>query len=111
MSVLEAGMLICFGASWPFAIAKTVRTKTVHGKSRMFLGLILTGYGLGVLHKYYHNPDLVMFLYVFNFLMVLTEFILCFVYARSTEGTVLDDDEVVDEMFDDPVLLQEGRHR
>lgn len=100
MSLLEAGMLVCFGASWPFAIAKTVRTKTVHGKSRMFLGLILTGYGLGVLHKYFHSPDKVMFLYVFNFLMVLTEFVLCFVYANRPDVKVLDDEESLDEMFE-----------
>ena len=27
MSFYEAGMLICFGASWPFAVMKTFKTK------------------------------------------------------------------------------------
>ena len=33
---LEAAMLICFGASWPFAIIKTVRAKNPAGKSYLF---------------------------------------------------------------------------
>ena len=37
MSIFEAGMLICFGASWPFAVMKTYKTKSVKGKSRLFL--------------------------------------------------------------------------
>ncbi len=80
MSVLEAGMIICFGASWPVAILKTLRTKSVQGKSRMFLVLVLTGYGLGVLHKIVFNLDLVLLLYVFNFSMVLVELCLWFRY-------------------------------
>lgn len=46
--VLEAAMLVCFGASWPFSIAKALRTKVVKGKSPVFLGLILAGYVAGV---------------------------------------------------------------
>ena len=41
MSFFEAGMLICFGASWPFAVAKTYKSKSVKGKSRLFLSLII----------------------------------------------------------------------
>ena len=37
MSVLEAGMMICFGASWPFQVAKTYKTKEVKGKSILFI--------------------------------------------------------------------------
>ncbi len=80
MSVLEAGMIVCFGVSWPVAIVKTLRTKSVYGKSRMFLVLVLTGYGLGILHKIFFNLDLVLLLYVFNFSMVLIEICLWFRY-------------------------------
>ena len=31
--VLEAGMLVCFGISWPFNIAKSLRSRTAKGKS------------------------------------------------------------------------------
>jgi hypothetical protein len=80
MSVLEAGMIVCFGASWPVAIAKTLKTRSVQGKSRMFLVLVLAGYGLGILHKIFFNLDAVLLLYVFNFSMVLVELCLWFRY-------------------------------
>ena len=28
MSIFEAGMIFCFGASWPFALYKTFKTKS-----------------------------------------------------------------------------------
>ena len=46
--VLEAAMLVCFGASWPFSIAKALRTRVVRGKSPAFLGLVLAGYVAGI---------------------------------------------------------------
>jgi hypothetical protein len=45
MSVFEAGMIVCFGISWPVAILKTLKTRSVAGKSRTFLVLVLAGYG------------------------------------------------------------------
>ena len=33
--VFEMIMLICFGASWPFALLKTIRVKNPAGKSRL----------------------------------------------------------------------------
>jgi hypothetical protein len=83
MSLFEAGMITCFGVSWPVAIWKTVKTKSVHGKSRMFLFLILTGYGLGILHKLMYRFDGVIVLYVFNFLMVFIETCLYFKYQKN----------------------------
>lgn len=46
--ILEALMLLCFGASWPFSIAKALRTRVVKGKSPVFLSLILSGYVFGI---------------------------------------------------------------
>ena len=83
MSLLEAGMIICFGISWPVAIMKTLQTRVVHGKSRMFLLLILGGYGLGILHKILFNLDFVIILYLFNFIMVLIELCLCIRYRQK----------------------------
>lgn len=82
MSVLEAGMIICFGTSWPAAIIKTLKTKIVHGKSRLFLFLVLFGYALGILHKFFFSFDFVIFLYFFNFIMVLIELCLYFRYQK-----------------------------
>ena len=51
MNIFEAGMLLCFGASWPAAVLKTYRTKNVEGKSLVFLSLILIGYICGMINK------------------------------------------------------------
>lgn len=97
-------MIICFGVSWPVAIWKTIKTKHVHGKSLMFLTLVASGYGFGMIHKALHNFDWVIFLYAFNFLMVLTEIGLCLIYGKRNRAlsedyasaeTLFDDDEPV----------------
>ncbi|EKE04238.1 MAG: hypothetical protein ACD_20C00095G0017 [uncultured bacterium] len=80
MSIYEAGMLICFGASWPFAVAKTYKTKNVTGQSRHFLILIIIGYLFGIIHKIIFNLDLVIFLYAFNLLLVSTDLFLHYKY-------------------------------
>jgi len=45
MSIYEIIMLICFGAAWPFAIYKSYTSKSVLGKSALFLVIVLVGYG------------------------------------------------------------------
>ena len=59
MSIFEAIMLICFGASWPFAVLKTYRTKAVKGKSRLFLILVILGYISGMINKILNGMDIV----------------------------------------------------
>ncbi len=83
MSVFEAGMLICFGASWPAAVVKTYTTKNVKGKSRLFLWLVIVGYICGMIHKILFNFDLVFYLYVFNLLLVSTDLFLVYKYRNS----------------------------
>ena len=58
MSVYEAGMMVCFGISWPVAALKTYQCKCVHGKSIHFSMLILLGYVCGIAHKVLDNMDL-----------------------------------------------------
>ncbi len=86
MSFFEAGMLICFGASWPFAVVKTFRTKAVKGKSRLFLSLIIIGYIFGIINKIINSVDFVLWLYVINLLLVSSDFVLCIKY-RNIEGS------------------------
>ena len=81
LSVFEAVMLLCFGASWPFAIYKSWKTGQVGSKSLVFLVLVLLGYGAGIVHKLLYSPDLVLSLYVLNALMVTTEIAL---YVRNS---------------------------
>ena len=45
--LLEALMLICFGAAWPLAIMKSWKSRTAKGKSLSFLISILVGYVAG----------------------------------------------------------------
>lgn len=88
MSIFEAGMLLCFGASWPAAVLKTYRTKNVEGKSLLFLLLILTGYLCGMINKVvYFGYDIVFWLYVINFMLVFSDLVLYFRYCRHTDKT------------------------
>lgn len=82
--ILETVMLICFGCSWPFAVAKTIRTKTVKGKSILFISLIFIGYLAGILFKLISHMDRVIWLYVTNGSLVFTEMLLYFKYSRSS---------------------------
>lgn len=83
-SVFEALMLLCFAASWPFSIAKAVRTKVVAGKSPMFMGVIEAGYVSGILFKLTAPgpTDPTVWLYVLNLFIVGTDLFLYFRYRH-----------------------------
>lgn len=78
MSIFEVIMLICFGAAWPFSIYKSIKSKSVDGKSPMFLMIVLLGYLSGIMHKILYNYDIVIYLYIINFLMVSIDLYLYF---------------------------------
>lgn len=82
MSVFEIGMLLCFGAAWPFSIYKSLRYKEVRGKSLPFLIIVLTGYISGILHKILYNYDAVVYLYMLNGLMVTVDIVLYVKYKQ-----------------------------
>ena len=86
MSFFEAGMLICFGASWPFAVMKTYKTKNVKGKSLLFLTLIILGYICGIINKILNSVDIVLWLYVINLLLVSTDLLFCLLYKNRPEN-------------------------
>jgi len=88
VSVLEVGMLLCFGASWPFSIHKTWKAKTCKGRSLTFLWLVLAGYGFGIAHKVLCSPDLVILFYIVNGAMVLADLILCTLYNHREKRQV-----------------------
>ena len=71
-SIYEAVMLLCFGAAWPFSIARSWRSRTSKGKSVVFLHIILVGYAAGILNKVTQGQsgDPVLALYALNTLMV-----------------------------------------
>lgn len=76
MSIFEAIMLLCFGAAWPLSIYKSYTSRDNSGKSISFLYIILIGYIAGIIHKLFYNYDLVIYLYILNFLMVVTDIML-----------------------------------
>jgi len=92
MSVWEILMLLCFGASWPFNLAKTWRQKSAAGKSLAFLGLIALGYVFGIIHKASSRLDGVLALWIATEIMVSADLLLCLYYRRrekrSAQGPV-----------------------
>jgi len=84
MSIYEAIMLICFGAAWPFSIYKSYVSRSVEGKSALFLIVVLVGYVAGMLNKIFYQYDMVFYLYLLNFLMVFVDFVL---YLRNSRAS------------------------
>ena len=69
--VFETIMLLCFGASWPFNIAKSLRSRTAKGKSIYFELCIIVGYLSGVIGKLVSgNITYVLAVYVLDICMV-----------------------------------------
>ena len=69
--IFETGMLICFGLSWPFNIAKSLRSKTAKGKSLGFQIVVIMGYLMGLTGKFLSgNVTYVAAVYVLDILMV-----------------------------------------
>ena len=73
MSIFEAGMMACFGVSWPISVYKTYKAKCVKGKSCTFSILILLGYVCGVIHKLFYYNDWVIWLYLLNMTFLLVD--------------------------------------
>jgi len=70
MSIFEAAMLVCFGASWPLDIYKSLKSRTTAGKSVMFMFVLCVGYIFGIINKIVYSRDIVLVLYIINFLLV-----------------------------------------
>jgi len=68
---LEAMMLVCFGISWPFNIAKSIRSRTAKGKSMIFEPCIIIGYLCGLTSKFISgNITYVVGVYILDIIMV-----------------------------------------
>ena len=85
MSIFEIGMLACFGISWPISIAKSIRTKTVTGKSPMFMIILYLGYASDVTHKLVYSLDPVIVLYALNFVLIATDLALYYKYLPKNK--------------------------
>ena len=89
VDLLEMGMIICFGLSWPMNVIKSYKARTTKGKSLAFLYLIFFGYISGILSKIVNADYIahisekwyVLFFYVLNFIMVGAD--LCLYYRNK----------------------------
>ena len=77
--IFEAMMVLSFGAAWPANIIKSYKAKTAKGKSLPFLLIVEFGYICGITSKFVGgHVNYVVFFYIFNFFMVLTDLTLYF---------------------------------
>ena len=75
--IFEVLMIVCFGLSWPFNIAKSWNAKTAKGKSLLFEVCILAGYCFGIAGKFMtDNVTYVLVAYVINVVMVSVDILL-----------------------------------
>ena len=81
--ILEFAMLFCFGFSWPFAIAKTIRAKRVDGKSPLFEIIVIVGYLFGIASHLISDRSWVTWVYLLDTALVATDLTLYYHYARS----------------------------
>lgn len=82
MSIFEIIMLLCFGAAWPISIYKSLKSRSVSGKSVIFLYVIMIGYVAGIVNKLVYNMDWVILLYGINLIMVFTDTLLYYKNSR-----------------------------
>ena len=86
--LIDIGMIILFGCSWPMNVIKSYKARTTKGKSLAFMLLILFGYVAGITSKFVNESYMadigqkwyVLFFYILNFIMVSAD--LC-LYIRN----------------------------
>lgn len=79
--LFEAGMLVCFGFSWPLNVVKAYKARTAKGTSLAFIFLIITGYIAGITAKIInHQFNYVLAVYFLNLAIVMVNI---FVYFRN----------------------------
>lgn len=80
--LLEAGMLVCFGFSWPINVVKAYKARTAKSTSLAFIFLIITGYILGIGAKLInHQFNYVLAVYILNLVIVFSNVL---VYFRNS---------------------------
>ena len=81
--LFETIMLVGFGCSWPFNIAKSLKSKTTLGKSVVFEVIVVISYLFGIAAKLiiYHNTGTLQYsfwFYIIDILLVTTDICLYF---------------------------------
>ncbi|MCQ2573962.1 MAG: hypothetical protein MJ182_08705 [Treponema sp.] len=77
--LFEAGMLVCFGFSWPINVVKAYKAGTAKSTSLAFIFLIITGYILGISAKVInHQFNYVLAVYILNLVIVFSNVLVYF---------------------------------
>lgn len=90
--LLEAGMLICFGFSWPINLYKNIKVRSAKGMSLPFILLIVVGYLFGIGAKLVAHfsgvapLNYVFAVYILNLLMVSGNIVVYFINLRHDAG-------------------------
>ena len=86
--VLEFAMLLAFGFSWPFAIARTYRAKRVDGKSPHFMAIVIVGYLCGIAAHLVEGTKLwLCVVYLADIALVSTDLALYFIYSHRAKAS------------------------
>lgn len=86
-NLFEVMMVLLFGASWPFAIAKSIRSRSAKGKSLLFMVLVWAGYLCGILSKFLSgNVNYVVAFYILNTTLVTVDILLYFRNKRFDDA-------------------------
>ena len=86
--LLEAGMLICFGFSWPINLYKNIKVRSAKGMSLPFILLIVLGYVFGIGAKLVNHfssgapLNYVFAVYILNLVMVSCNIVVYFINRR-----------------------------
>ena len=82
----EIAMLVLFGVSWPFNIAKSWRSRTAKGKSVLFEIIVICGYVIGVSGKFveFQNTGTLAYAVWFYFADIAMVLIDVCLYVRNT---------------------------
>ena len=86
VQICEIAMLVAFGASWPFNIIKSYRSRTAKGKSVIFEIIVTIGYLFGVAGKFitYHQTGVLAYSVWFYFIDITMVAIDMVRYVRNT---------------------------
>lgn len=93
--LFEAGMLVCFGFSWPINVVKAYRAQTAKSTSLAFICLIITGYVAGITAKLINRQlNYVLAVYFLNLAIVFANVI---VYFRNKALDKIRDEKPVND--------------
>lgn len=120
--ILEIGMLICFGFSWPISVYKSWKGKTSKGNSSVFNILIIVGYIFGITSKFLKMDSYMasasefagaififaIIMYFINAALVSTNLVLFYVYRENDrmEAAIVDNSDFTISIINEEVITE-----